>query len=57
MTLLWIFVIGLRQGEMSLNLPIEYYSIPNHFALSVETPKRDQRSPAGVPEASFVLES
>ena len=38
-TLLWIFVIGLRQGEMNLNLPIEYYSIPNHFALSVETPK------------------
>jgi len=37
--LLWVFVIGLRQGEMSFNLPIEYYSIPNHFALSGETPK------------------
>jgi diadenylate cyclase len=37
--LLWIFVIGLRQGEMSLSLPIEYYSIPSHLALSAETPR------------------
>jgi diadenylate cyclase len=38
-TLLWVFVIGLRQGEMSFDLPIEYYSIPNHLTLSVESPK------------------
>ena len=38
-TLLWISVIGLRQGEMSLNLPVEYYSIPSHLALSGETPR------------------
>src|SRR4030042_1706311 len=27
--LLWIFVIGVRQGEVGFNVPIEYYSIPN----------------------------
>ncbi len=37
--LLWVFVIGLRQGEMSLSLPIEYYSIPNQLTLSAETPR------------------
>ena len=37
--LLWVFVIGLRQGETSLNLPIEYYSIPSQLTLSGETPR------------------
>jgi uncharacterized protein (TIGR00159 family) len=37
--LLWIFVIGIRQGEVSLNIPIEYYSIPQNLAIAGEPPK------------------
>lgn len=37
--LLWIFVIGVRQGEISFNIPIEYYSIPQNLAISGEPPK------------------
>jgi uncharacterized protein (TIGR00159 family) len=37
--LLWIFVIGIRQGEVSLNIPIEYYSIPQNLAIVGEPPK------------------
>jgi diadenylate cyclase len=37
--LLWIFVIGIRQGEVSFNIPIEYYSIPQHLAIAGEPPK------------------
>ena len=37
--LLWIFVIGVRQGEVSLNIPIEYYSMPQNLELVGEPPK------------------
>jgi uncharacterized protein (TIGR00159 family) len=37
--LLWIFVIGIRQGEMSFNIPIEYYSIPQNLEISGQPPK------------------
>ena len=25
---LWVFVVGIRQGEMTYDIPIEYYSVP-----------------------------
>jgi uncharacterized protein (TIGR00159 family) len=31
--ILWIFIVGIRQGEVSLNIPIEYYSIPQNLAI------------------------
>jgi uncharacterized protein (TIGR00159 family) len=37
--ILWIFVIGIRQGEVSYNIPIEYYSIPQNLAIVGEPPK------------------
>lgn len=37
--LLWVFVIGIRQGEISFNIPIEYYSIPQNLEISSEPPK------------------
>jgi hypothetical protein len=37
--ILWIFIIGIRQGEVSLNIPIEYYSIPQNLAIVGEPPK------------------
>ena len=37
--LLWMFVIGLRQGEVGLNIPIEYYSIPQNLVITGEPPK------------------
>ena len=37
--LLWIFVIGIRQGETSLDIPIEYYSIPKHLEISGQPPR------------------
>jgi len=37
--LLWVFVIGLRQGEVGFNIPIEYYSIPQNLAIAGEPPK------------------
>jgi uncharacterized protein (TIGR00159 family) len=37
--LLWIFVIGIRQGEVSFNIPIEYYSIPQNLEIVGEPPK------------------
>ena len=37
--LLWVFVIGLRQGEVSFNIPIEYYSIPQNLVIAGEPPK------------------
>jgi len=39
MCLLWIFVIGIRQGEISFNIPIEYYSIPQDLRITGEPPK------------------
>jgi diadenylate cyclase len=37
--LLWIFVIGVRQGEVSFNIPIEYYSMPPNLEIVGEPPK------------------
>jgi diadenylate cyclase len=37
--LLWVFVIGIRQGEVSFNIPIEYYSIPQNLVIAGEPPK------------------
>ena len=37
--LLWIFVIGVRQGEVSFNVPIEYYSMPQNLEIVGEPPK------------------
>jgi uncharacterized protein (TIGR00159 family) len=37
--LLWIFVVGIRQGEISFNPPIEYYSIPQNLEMIGEPPK------------------
>ncbi len=37
--LLWVFVIGIRQGEVGFNIPIEYYSIPQNLAIAGEPPK------------------
>jgi len=37
--LLWIFVIGLRQGEISFSVPIEYYSIPQNLGITGVPPK------------------
>ena len=37
--LLWIFVVGIRQGEISFNIPVEYYSIPQNLEIDVEPPK------------------
>lgn len=34
--LLWVFLIGIRQGEVSLNVPIEYYSIPQNLVIGGE---------------------
>jgi diadenylate cyclase len=37
--LLWIFVIGIRQGEISFHIPIEYYSIPQNLGMTGDPPK------------------
>jgi uncharacterized protein (TIGR00159 family) len=37
--LLWISVVGIRQGEVSFNLPVEYYSIPHDLEITGELPK------------------
>ena len=37
--LLWAFVIAIRQGEISFNVPIEYYSIPRHLGIAGAPPK------------------
>ena len=37
--LLWAFVIAVRQGEISFNVPIEYYSIPRHLGIAGTPPK------------------
>ncbi len=37
--LLWIFVIGIRQGEVSFNVPIEYYSVPQNLTITGTPPK------------------
>jgi len=37
--LLWVFVIGIRQGEVGFNIPIEYYSVPQNLTIAGEPPK------------------
>jgi diadenylate cyclase len=37
--LLWVFVIGVRQGEVGFNIPIEYYSIPQNLVIAGGPPK------------------
>ena len=37
--LLWVFFIGIRHGEMSFNVPLEYYSIPPALTISGEPPR------------------
>ena len=37
--LLWIFVIGIRKGEISFNIPIEYYTIPQNLIMVGEPPR------------------
>jgi diadenylate cyclase len=39
MSLLWLSVIGIRQGEVSFNIPIEYYSIPQDLRITGDPPK------------------
>jgi diadenylate cyclase len=34
--LLWISVVGIRKGEVSFNLPIEYYSVPQNLEITGE---------------------
>jgi diadenylate cyclase len=34
--LLWVFVIGVRQGEIGFNIPIEYYSVPQNLVIAGE---------------------
>jgi len=38
-SVLWVFVIGIRQGETSYNVPIEYYSAPADLELAGTPPK------------------
>jgi uncharacterized protein (TIGR00159 family) len=40
--ILWIFLIGIRQGETTFNLPIEYYSIPQNLKISGDPPNEIQ---------------
>lgn len=37
--LLWILIIGIQHGETSFNVPIEYYSIPQHLRIVGEPPR------------------
>ena len=39
MCLLWISVVGIRQGEVSFGLPVEYYSIPQNLNITGELSK------------------
>lgn len=36
---LWMFVIGVRQGEITFNIPIEYYSVPQTLVIMGEPPR------------------
>jgi uncharacterized protein (TIGR00159 family) len=37
--LLWVFVIGIHQGETSFNIPVEYYFVPSDLELAGTPPK------------------
>ena len=51
--LLWVFVIGIRQGEVGFNIPIEYYSIPQNLVIAGEPPERSERPPQGLTKTSL----
>lgn len=36
---LWVFVVGIRQGEMTYDIPIEYYSVPQHLGMTGDPPR------------------
>ncbi len=36
---LWVVLIGVRQGEISFNIPIEYYSIPPDLEINGDPPR------------------
>jgi uncharacterized protein (TIGR00159 family) len=36
---LWVFVVGIRQGEMTYDIPIAYYSVPQHLAMTGDPPR------------------
>jgi len=36
---LWGVLIGVRQGEISFSVPVEYYSIPSHLMINGEPPR------------------
>jgi uncharacterized protein (TIGR00159 family) len=37
--LLWGVLIGIRQGEISFSIPVEYYSMPPHLMINGEPPR------------------
>jgi diadenylate cyclase len=37
--LLWVSVVGIRRGEVGFNIPIEYYSLPQHLVITGEPPR------------------
>lgn len=37
--LFWIFVVGIPQGEVSFNIPVECYSIPQNLVIVGESPR------------------
>jgi uncharacterized protein (TIGR00159 family) len=36
---LWGVLIGIRQGEISFSIPVEYYSVPPHLMINGEPPR------------------
>jgi diadenylate cyclase len=40
--ILWVFLIGIRQGETTFNLPVEYYSIPQNLKIAGDPPSEIQ---------------
>ena len=37
--ILWVFVVGIRQGEITYDIPIEYYSIPQSLGMIGDPPR------------------
>ena len=37
--ILWVFVVGIRQGEITYDLPVEYYSIPQNLGMVGDPPR------------------
>jgi diadenylate cyclase len=40
--ILWVFLIGIRQGETTFNIPIEYYSLPQDLKIAGDPPTEIQ---------------